>query len=91
MFFMKILMVSAVIGVIIAAFRKNGVAQPIDLLEGGLSGILIGLGCTATELLSRSTRRGSYLRRIPLALLVVLRALAFSFFILRIGFFLIAS
>ncbi len=81
MFLAKILLVSVVIGLLIATIRHGGVPSAVDLVEGALSGLLIGLGCTLTELLSRTTRRGSILRRLPLAVLVLLRALAFSFFI----------
>ncbi len=67
---------------VIAALRRNGPIEASGLLEGALSGVLIGLGCTLTDFLSRSNGRGSLVRRLPIAVLILLRAVAFSFFIL---------
>ncbi len=93
-FFGKILLVSAFIGMIIAALRQNGAFQWGNVFEGALSGVLIGLGCTLTDLLSRSSRRDSFVRRFPVAVVVLLRATAFSFFIvvgLTLPFWLISG
>ena len=81
-FFGKIIVISAAIGMMISAIRHDGTGLWIALIEGALSGILIGIGCTVTELLSRSTQRGGLVRRLPVAALVVMRALAFSCVIL---------
>lgn len=81
-FLARIIAISATIGALIAAFRHQGYSLQTALIEGALMGILIGLGCTATDLLSRSTRRGGLARRLPIAALVLFRAAAFGFFIL---------
>jgi adenylate cyclase len=90
----KIMFFSAAVGVLIALLRHDGNDPVTGLLEGALSGVLIGLGCTATDLLLRSTKREGLARRLPIAVLVVFRSAAFSLSILiglTLPFWLISS
>lgn len=82
LFFGKILLFSGLIGAVISALRPNPSADPFDLVEGALCGILIGLGCTATEYFLGSNRRQGIARRLPIAALILIRAFGFSFFII---------
>lgn len=82
LFIFKIMVISAGIGVSIALLRQSDGVVVLNLIEGALMGILIGLGCTLSETLTGYNERGSLVSRLPIAVIVLIRAVSFSFFIL---------
>ncbi len=76
-FYSKILAASALIGALISALLGNALAVP-DLIQGAISGLVIGLGCSMSELAIATIANQRWSRRFPLVLFVVIRAVGFS-------------
>jgi len=78
----KITVLSAAIGGMIGALRSSDNSLLIDTGLGALTGVAIALGCSIAEFQLFSNPRRRMVRRLPLVVLLVLRAAAYSCFIL---------
>ncbi|MEM6460999.1 MAG: adenylate/guanylate cyclase domain-containing protein [Pseudomonadota bacterium] len=69
---------SALIGILIGVVRGSGDFFLIEVLMGGLVGLVIGVGCSFLEFQFLSNARLRFTRRLPPVLLMVLRAVSYS-------------
>lgn len=72
---------AAVAGAVIGLFRESGDAIWQSMLISGLTGALIGTGCSAVEDLAFSDPRRRFARRLPPVVLMIIRATAYSLII----------
>lgn len=77
----RIVVLASVIGALIGFSRTADGSIGIELLLGAITGGIIGLGCTLAEYQVFSNPRLRVARRLPLMLLLVMRAAGYSFFI----------
>lgn len=76
-FYFKILAASALIGALISALLDDELAVP-NLVQGAISGLIIGLGCSMSELIIATIANQPWSRRFSLVVFVVIRAVGFS-------------
>ncbi|MFK7837601.1 MAG: adenylate/guanylate cyclase domain-containing protein [Sulfitobacter sp.] len=81
-FYSKIMLVSAAIGAVIALLRADSVSLLRNFLSGVSSGLVIGLGCSLTEVAVGTALHQRWSRRLPIVVFFALRALGFSLAIL---------
>ncbi|WP_299650226.1 adenylate/guanylate cyclase domain-containing protein [uncultured Tateyamaria sp.] len=80
-FFAKIIAFSFAIGAMTTLLNtQDGIAIP-ELFVGGVTGAMIGAGCLVFEVFWLSNRSIRWLRKVPIAIIVVMRATAYSLII----------
>lgn len=77
----KITIWAAAVGVLIGAVRASEGAFWIEAAMGGLTGTVIGLGCSVSEFVFLSNPKSRMTRRLPSVALMLLRATVYSLFI----------
>ena len=80
-FFGKILLLSFVVGASTAFLDAGDGPRLSEIAIGGLSGLLIGLGCSSLEIFVLSNRANRWLRKAPFVVIVGLRAVGYSLII----------
>ncbi len=80
-FFAKILVFSFGVGILAATIQTGSLPTFSDAVISGLSGMLIGFGCSAVEIFGLSNRSIRWLRRTPFFMVVGFRAIAYCLII----------
>ena len=76
-----IILTSACAGALIGTSRTQGDNYLVDALSGALTGVVIGTGGTLAELFVFSNSNQRFVRRLPVVVIMVARALYYSLFI----------
>ncbi|MFC3616748.1 adenylate/guanylate cyclase domain-containing protein [Lutimaribacter marinistellae] len=80
-FLAKVTLISSLVGAAIPVLQSNGSLDTISIVVSGLSGALIGLGCTVVEITFFSNRSYRWLRQVPMIAVVALRAMIYGLII----------